>query len=275
MSVLFNRSATLAIGKTGATGIDVSNLRIKFDIKKTNGSTLNNSNISVYNMNQTNRAFVEGEDLTCILKVGYVSLLEDLFKGTITDVVHDKQGVDIVSSLAVIEKQKKIVETHIEQNFKAGTTTEGMLRKILQTFGMASKAITALISSVKTKGISNLSKTNTSSTSLTGNFKEVMDKILAKEDVKWYMDDGQLVLDKDSNTDTVNAVVLNKTSGLLGAPSKKKDTIEVVSLIQPGLKPGATVKVESKNINGFFKVLEAKYSGDTHEGTWQVRLTVK
>jgi hypothetical protein len=50
----------------------------------------------------------------------------------------------------------------------------------------------------------------------------------------------------------------------------------VKSLLNPAIYPGAYVQVKSRGIDGeFFRVEEARYSGDTHGQEWSVEALLR
>jgi hypothetical protein len=89
--------------------------------------------------------------------------------------------------------------------------------------------------------------------------------------LNWYLEDEQLIIDNDKFINENEAIVLNSRTGLINKPVKKDDKIEVTALLQAGIKPGKTVKIESSIISGFFKVLEVVYTGDTSSEQWQIK----
>ena len=65
------------------------------------------------------------------------------------------------------------------------------------------------------------------------------------------------------------------------AKLKDRVTLEVQgyrvkSLLNPAIYPGAYVQVKSRGIDGeFFRVEEARYSGDTHGQEWSVEALLR
>ena len=59
--------------------------------------------------------------------------------------------------------------------------------------------------------------------------------------------------------------------GLIGKEASKQDGIEFKALIQTTrFKPGRKVKIQSREVDGFFKILKSKFAGDTHAPAWFV-----
>ncbi len=258
-------------GEIGSEARIIKNLRVQFKIQKGASNTLNSSSINIYNLNRDSRGFIEGKDNTSILNVGYGEVLHNIFKGTISRIEHRRAGADIISKIEVIDSKKEVVETHIEENFKAGTKTESVLRLVLKRFGLNDSAINKIISSVKSRNVSNLDKEYINGLALTGNFKEIMEKIMNKEGIDFSMQDGIPLIDKDIIVQE-EAVIISKNTGMIGIPVKKEEGIEILSLIQPGIIIGSTINIISELINGFFKVRQIIYTGDTHQNKWEMKI---
>ena len=55
-------------------------------------------------------------------------------------------------------------------------------------------------------------------------------------------------------------------------PAKGVDGWRVKTLLMPMLNPGDRVKLESRTINGVFRIQELKHTGDNWEGDWQTEM---
>jgi len=276
MVFLFNRVAEVRIGKPGEEGLVINNLRTQFKIIKGKSTKTDNSFISIFNMNKDSRGFIEGEELDFILNVGYSDVnsglkLHRVFSGDVTRAEHSKKGSDIISKLIVIDKKEQANNTHIEENFKEGTDTEDILKTVLKRYGLTSIGINRIINRIKDRGISQLQKQTINGISIFGNFKEVMNKILDRENLEWTINDGEVIVDNDT-PDPTTATVISKDTGMIDIPIKREKGIEVISLIQEGLNVGRTIKIVSEFITGFFKIRQVIYEGDTLDGKWQARM---
>jgi hypothetical protein len=273
MNILWNRRAELVVGKLHEQGRNVSNLRIAFKIEKQADSVLDTSSISVYNLSSETANLFRTPNLFCTLRVGYASdsnpQLFNLFGGEVQTVSHKQDGADIITDLLIVDSQQKLIETHIEKNFSAGSTTENVLRSLLTTFGMSSQATDALISDVKTTNVSQLATQFTDSVSLALNFRDAMTSILNREGLLWTAQDGTIRIHKKGVAQK-ERVVLSKDSGLIGIPTYTKQGVEFTCLIQPGVLPGHSVRLISSTVNGVFKISKATYQGDTHGGKWEI-----
>jgi len=68
------------------------------------------------------------------------------------------------------------------------------------------------------------------------------------------------------------AYKLSSSSGLIGSPTVDTAGIcSFVSLLIPGLNPGAPVAIDGEFVQGNFRILSAEYVGDTAGNEWYVK----
>jgi hypothetical protein len=102
-----------------------------------------------------------------------------------------------------------------------------------------------------------------------------LERLLSARGLEWSIQDGRLqVLPKRGTTAQV--VSLSPDTGLVGSPEygtpDKKgaaSVLKVKALLQPQIKPGGKIRIDSANIHGvFFRVEEVEHRGDTAGGDW-------
>jgi hypothetical protein len=75
------------------------------------------------------------------------------------------------------------------------------------------------------------------------------------------------------------AVVVTSETGLIGSPGRLKsdkqntaketgDGVEFQCLLNPKIKPGRLIKLESIGIKGTFKTVKVTHEGDNQGGSW-------
>ena len=267
---LFDRSANITIGKPGKTGRVFTDIRIKFKITKTSESSSNQAHIELYNLNSDSRGFLGGEGLVCVLKAGYKGVntasasLDTIFSGDISHIKHERKGADMISSLECGDSQKKLTKTHTEQTFKKGTKTKHVIKALVDKLGIPVGKMEDLSESSFPHGIT-----------LSGNVKDLMDKMLAREGKEWHVQDSELYIIDPNKKDINKAIVVSKDTGLIGIPVAQEKGLEITTLLIPSIKPGRVIQLISSGKTGFFFVREAVYEGDSVEGEWQVKAIVK
>lgn len=265
MATIFNRSAELIIGQPGQEGRDFSGLRIQFQIEKTSESNSNTSRITIFNLNRENRAFVEQENLDAFLSAGYTpqgqeSLVEAIFQGDIKKgkVENKLSGSDWQTTFEVGDGERALVETKFNKSFAKGANLEAVIGEVAESF---EKPISTI------KGIKN--KVFKNGLTLSGSSKDIMDQLSAEAEVEFSIQDDEVVVLPANEDDGEESQFISRDTGLIGSPIKREKGIEFVSALNPKLRPGRKVRIESKFINGDFRIRKVVHDGDTHEGPWQ------
>jgi hypothetical protein len=264
--VLYNRFARLRVGIPGQDGIDFTGLRVTFQIEKTSESNSNTSRISIFNLNSNSRAFVEQENLVGILDVGYQypgqdPVAENIFQGDIKKVQNTLSGGDWVTTFEIGDGEKKLVESHFDKSFAKGASLQTVVNEVAQSFGNPVSVV---------KGIQD--KTFKNGLSLSGGTKEILDNLTSEGGVEWSIQDDEVIILPQEEDDGEQGFLLSRDTGMIGLPIKKEKGLEITTALIAKLRPGRSIKVESKIIEGNYRVRRVLHDGDTHEGNWVTKV---
>ena len=264
MAQLWNREIGLRFGKKGNLGVKITKLRITFVIGKTSDSNANTSKIKVYNLNERSRTILEqGGDLVAILEAGYTGTgLEVLFKGEIDKSQFGRVGPDWVTTIFVKDGSTAITKTHFEKSYAGPVDLKAIAEDITRTLRNEADIIVKDLKNLSSDIVQNGFSAN-------GLASRILDNIVEKQGLEWSIQNGELqIIAPDSSDD--EAIVLTPETGLIGSPVKREDGVEFRALLQPKVKPGGAVKIESRNLNGLFRIRQAQFKGDTHGTPWFV-----
>lgn len=266
MAIIYNRAGLLRVGQLGQEGRDLTGLRIGFQIEKTSESNSNTSRITIYNLNKESRSFVEQEDLVGILDVGYSpvgadDLIENIFQGDIKKVQNKLQGSDWLTTFEVGDGEKALTESKFNKSFAAGASIEAAINEVAQSFGKPISTIQDITAKTFKNGLT-----------LSGGSKNIMDTLTKEAGVEWSIQDDEVIILGAENTDGEEAFFISRDTGMIGSPIKREKGIELTTALNPKIRPGRAILVESKYLEGEFRVRKVVHDGDTHEGSWQTRL---
>lgn len=295
MSQMFNRAYQISIGPRGGTGIKIRHLRVNFFVEKNLEKTPNSARIQIYNLSKESRGFIEQKQNVLILEAGYgywkrliqgadesfQGEIKKLFIGDIAKIKTERNGPDIITTIECGDGEVAYNIAKMNLNFTPGVKLGQVLNSITSSFGLTKGPIIGV----------NENEEFTQGLTLSGPTKDHMDVIAKKQNLEWSIQDDQLqILPPDQGTTQV-AVLLNKSTGLIGSPFrdkvvnqdiiKKKDGkeaeagVEATSLLNAEIKPGRYVKIESSLVSGVFKVKKVTHEGDTHSLNWYTRLEAK
>lgn len=269
--VQFGRNAELVVGPkfVGNNRLiepplaKIFRTRIKFDIEKNDGSNPNKAKISIYNLNEDSRNFVEQDKTALILRVGYGDNLSVLFFGDLAKngITTKRVGPDIITTLEAGDSEEIIKNANIQLGLAPGATN-------IQIINLAVEKLR--LSAGPSLGITPVTYKN--GFSFSGTIASLLDQITKQINIKWAINDGEITFLGFKETEPGRIIKLGPTTGLIGTPTKSKEGFKFNSLLNADIRPGKKVFVESKIALGdqgvTIKIQKAKYIGDTHEGNW-------
>lgn len=279
----FDRIARLTVGKPGADGVIIENLRIEFDIEKDTSETTNKSSVKVYNLAPNTRKILERPDTVCILEVGYREHmgLVRIFVGAVTHVTSRAEGPDMVTELELADGQVAVRDSVISIGYGQGVEGKQIARDVAAQMGLTLR----MAPDVQFTGYPN-------GFAFAGYARDALTKVCSASGAQWSIQNNEIQIIMGGGTTSVRALVFSADSGLVGSPErivkspkkadkadskkskKKEDNKEkqagwkVRTLLAPTVNPGDAVRVESKTVTGWFRVESLKHAGNTHGGTW-------
>ncbi len=269
MAFLFKRRATLVFGKEGEEVPEISGLRIKFEIEKTSESNANTAKIQIFNMNPTNRGRLQENNLVVILKAGYSGIDEEpleeiIFKGNISKTQTIKQGADYVSTIECGDGEKALLEKHLDKSFESGTTMQAMINELKTALGVTVANIKDITSEQLVNG-----------GAVSGKVKDILDNLTQRMGLTWSIQDEELHIQSPTTVNQTQAVLVSAQTGLISEPIKREAGIEVLTFLNPKLRPNRTIKIESDKLDSgesFFRIRKLNFRGDTKEGDWMAKV---
>jgi len=304
--LLFNRVASLVIGKSGGKGVELDGLRFSFDIEKGSTKNVNKCTVKVYNTRPETRSLIETIGNVLILKAGYEEQdgASAIFVGNVTRSLTVKEGADWITELELQDGFYEFRDSKITVSYDEGASAIDVLKDIASKFLLPIRPLPSDLTD----------KQYPSGFSFVGRVRDAMDKVCDYLSLEWSIQNRQIQIIKKGGTLKQKAIVLSSNSGMVGHPQRenktmsekaaakkgvtskqtgvrkftktdkdgdKKDVLQVFgykvkSLLQPSLEPGGLVQVKSVGINGeFFRIETVKHSGDTHGNDWHTELTLR
>lgn len=261
----FGRMLQLKIGNQYES-IIIDHLRVTFSIKKTLTSEPNAAEISIYNLNDSNRNLIATKQYHLLeLSVCYKDdMLRLIFCGDIINVENKLNDKDIITVLRCGDGYKAFTEKTIIKTVTKGQTDNDLLNEALNSFGIQKGSINLPNDRVLPRGKVMMCDT-----------REVMHEIAINQDADWFIQDGQLfVIPKNKGLANNEGWVISRTTGMIGIPQKNNEEVEVKTLCNPHYKVGSLVRIESRvsECNGDYKIKSIEHNGDLYGSNWYSKL---
>ena len=279
MAQLWNRKAIVTMGPKGEQGVKIEGLRVSFDIEKTLGQSANNAKVMIYNLNESNKSILKTkENLSLTLEVGYgINNVDLLFTGDIVRSTTQRNGADFISTIEVADGDEGLRKATLDKSYVAGTNEKTIMEDALNAMKETGQVIVGTIATIG----DNIAQNGFSATGLAS---DIVDGLAKKQDHDFSVQDNETQVLKTDEDTGEEAIVLTPSTGLIGSPRigligesiTKTDGIEFKALIQTTrFKPGRIAQIKSREVDGFFKILKSKFTGDTHAPAWFVTCEAK
>jgi hypothetical protein len=267
--------------------IDMSELRIRFQVETAISAFSNIAYISITNLSDRTAQKIHEEGKLVTLEAGYEDGSGVIFKGNI----YQKRGnsretpTDKVFQLSCKSGDRGLVYGVVNKTLSAGHTWRDQVDvalDVLKPFGITAGHIADLGS-----------QTFPRARSLFGQARDLLHTITQSTGTTFHIADQKLNIVKSNETLPGEAIVLNSNTGMIGMPVQTIGGIQVRMLLNPRVKPGSRLQIDQKSIvqaqldpsghpqaelnnqaypmlasDGFYKVVTCDFVGDTRGQPW-------
>lgn len=246
-------------------------LYIEFDVSFGDKEEPDVSEVSIYNLSDSTIEDIK-RDGYLFLNAGYkfMNNKSNILTGEIEDVITEFSGVDKVTKITVSDGAKKWRTAELNKTYKEGTLASFIMRDLCNVLCYEIEVIEP-VEDLEYK----LGKTVIGSASLS------LQQLVKDTNSKMFVNKNRVVI-RAENKGYDTGFVLNAESGLVGSPVLNKDesgdktdsvdsdknkkknedtkkTWSVVSLLNPQITTDSIIKVESRSLNGTFRVISGKH----------------
>jgi hypothetical protein len=276
------RKCTLLVGDDTGSGIDLSNLQIKFSVVSATTQTRKHMEARIYNVADQTAATVQNEFTQVQLSAGYQNgPFGVIFSGYVTQFRRGRENA-VDSFLDIIAATDDIPYNWANLNISinAGWSPTDVLNAILKAlkpYGVTAGSIPELPPIEMPRG-----------KAAYGSVKDLLRGLASSQDCDWNLHDGKLNLIPRYTTVIGDVVTLNPQSGLLNSPTQTVDGLTVSSTLNPNIRPGGVIHVETGLVNtasivtpltaedyiptlsvdGQYKAYSVTHVGDTRGQEW-------
>lgn len=277
---LFSRDLVLTVGtrrirmrSLDSQGRPRSVLRVQFKVTRTSSKEPNEAAVSIYNLAPETRVALQEKDILTQIECGYADNVHQIFLGRLDYARSFREGADWVTSFQSTDGGRAFRKSRINLSLKGPVKPERVLDEIGKSMDLD---LGNLKQKVAEGGPRKAVKSFLGGFVASGKAEAELTKITNTMGLQWSVQDEQLnVLAPDETLGTL-ARVLSPATGLIGSPEPgDKGRITARCLILPNLIPNSRVKIEAREIEGFYKVEKVTYTGDTWGNDWYSDLELR
>lgn len=273
------RSVRLTLG-SGSKSLDLSELRIRFQVQQGDVQTPNIAQILVSNPgDQTVAMALKMEFTEVLLEAGYTEASGTIFKGEIFQPRYGRENpTDTYLSILARDFGKAYDYSVVSKALAAGATWRQQLDACLEPmkkFGVTVGHIDDLGSAKSPRGVS-----------LFGMARDCIRDIALATGTSPSVQNGVFQMVKNSGYVPGDVIEVNSATGMIGMPTQTLDGIEVRTLLNPMMQPGRRIRINQADIqtaqfdptvqgapnnylipsiadDGIYKIYVVDHSGDT------------
>jgi hypothetical protein len=285
MALLANRVWRVVVGAALGNiraGLAVDKHRCYFRVEKSIKPEPNKCALQIWNLSREQRAQIEQmrpkkDDKTGIpvlIEAGYKEAgAAQIFLGDLRTVFSERVGADWITTVESGDGEQAQQTARINQAFGPRTSPEVVLNAIVRTLGVGEGNVAKTLAKLRVSGVANLFEGRVA---IKGRAADALTNFTRSAGLEWSIQDGALqILDRDKVLDGF-AVRLGAGSGLIESPSvDPKGVLTCKMLLQPSIRVGALLVLESLTARGNYRIERAAWECDTHGRPWYVTVEAK
>lgn len=254
-------------------GVIITEARIEFEIERNLGKHPNQCRVTISNLNEDTRAAFKKRPLKIVLEAGYKDDKRSvIFQGDITHGLSMLKGTTWETAIDVADGDRVLATARIARSYKPGTKTGTILTDAFESVGQQ------LPESLRNSDIFN--KVMNAGYTAFGKYKDVVTDLIKPHGYTWSIQDEQPQLLRSNEYTAV--LPIGEQHGMIGSPELghptrkgKQPKVKIVMALYPQIRPGHAVDVKTRELEGTFKVLKVRHSGDTHGQDWKTEIELK
>lgn len=271
MSALLKRAWKLNI-----EDLTTEDLRVVFHVTKTSEKEPNTMDLRVYNLSDGSRSLTDAKGMKIVLEAGYKN--DDLGTNTravifsglsrLCDHTHDSE--DWETRILCGDGETLFQTTRMVKSFAAGARLEDAIKSVADVLKVNKGNLNEAL---KNGGLP--FQKFEYGLPVSGSAVDVFNSLMKTAGYTWSVQQGALQVIKKGDQLVEEAVVLSKDTGLIGSPEhsaphkhKKPSFLVAKCLLNPKIRPGCTVRMDSLLVKGDFIVHKVVHSGDSHGNDW-------
>jgi hypothetical protein len=261
---LFDRYWRVTVGDK-----QIDALRVEFKVTRTLSATPNPLELTISNLSADTRAKLQPKGAVVELVAGYKGTAELIFRGDVRTIDHLRRGSEWATKILSGDGERAWNSARINESLAPGAKMSDAIMRSVSAFGInAGNAVREVAAGGFRGGLDQFS----SGVVLHGPVKDVLGGLLESAGLDWSIQDMQLQLLRPGAVTEEQAILLSPETGLIespetGAPDQKGNTTGITkmrSLLQPGMRPGRQIRLQSFSKSGFYRCEKVVHVGDSH-----------
>lgn len=249
MTQQYLRAVKLLVGGSSAPGaatnpnaaIDLSALRIRFQVRNTTAQTLKRAEIRIWNLSDDTARTIQNEFTRVELSAGYGDDMGLIFQGQIAQIMVGKENatdtyVDIFAQDGDAAYNFSVSNRTLAKGWTPNQLHDALLQD-LAAYGITEGYTPTFTSTAGVRG-----------KACYGMTRDYLRDLATQQGCEWSIEDGKLNFVPLTSYTPGQAVVLNSGTGMIGTPKMTIQGLVVRSLLNSNIKSGGQIKIDNASM---------------------------
>ncbi len=257
--------------------IEITDLRVQFEIKKNLGKEPNSCTVTVSNLSGDTRKALQRKPVYAIVRAGYDGVTRLLFSGNVSYNPSKHEKTEWETKFSIADGGRAFAHARMNRSYKPPISVQQVLSDAAASMGLKLPSEVEQSQELKSALATGLC--------CHGPTRDILTRQLAPYGFGWSVQNGRLQIISDDQIIQGRAIVLDTTKGQevggvintpeLSLPHRPGEASEltVETLLYPEIMPAGSIDLTSESASGMFRVQELTHAGDTHGPDWKT--TVK
>lgn len=268
----------------GSVLIAVTNgrqFKCTFEILHDFGGSTSYADIAIYNLKAetANKANLKGKSIS--FKAGYEDSIDNIFTGTIKNVLYERQGPSTITRLICRGGKLTEDQTQINETLGRDTTIVQLIRACVTAIGYPIVMDDSQFADIDPYVYGY---------QLSGDPKTYLEKLSKAHGFNYVLENDRMIVLRKGYTRQGDTHIVSQFTGMEGIPEITEIGVDVTTRLNPKIRIGGKFRVESKlatfNFSNLYfvdipesagqgdhKIFKLAYSGDSKGDAWSTKIT--
>ena len=247
-------------------GLVIDDIRVTTTVRRSSDPTQDTGKVNIINLAEGREDQIYQRADGLVLEAGYRGAESVIFDGPVQRVLRDRTLDNVARVTQIVlgdSTHAPAMAGGVTVRSYAGTqSVRGIVRDLAGDLGLAVGPLDMVPASATLHNWSH-----------SGTTKAALAQVLRSAGCSWFEDDGVLRARRVGAPAQADApaIVLNQSTGLVGAPTRTDEGAEVTMLLNPNVRLGSRITLGSVKFRGDWIVTTLEHEGDNWEGrftTW-------
>lgn len=245
-------------------------IRVQLHVKKSSEKEPNTCDLIITNLSEATRKPMKAKGMQVIVEAGYKDTRAVIFSGVSRICDHKHERADWTTKIQCGDGEQAYQFTRFSRSWDAGVSVKTVIGDVADGLGVNKGNLNTALANIQLP-IQSFGP----GFAVHGNAFQAFDRLIKSVGLTWSIQQGALLVAEKNKPPIQEVVTLSAKTGLLGSPehspptqSKKYTSLVIKSMMNPKIRPGVTLRMDSLQVKGDFVPIKVEHTGDSDGEQW-------